>query len=485
MKESGLFSKRSIVIIIALFCMFGFGFFTPFEGMTQAGMQVLGVFCGVMILWMCVAIDWPSLLLILALSFVPCLGFKDILKSSLGNDTFAFLLFSFICTAALAKTSFIRRVAVAFITSKFAKKGPWHFTFFFFTAIIVIGCFMSPSVLFVVCLPILEEIYELFELKKGDRFATMLIIGLVCCCGIASGMTPIGHAYGPLAIGAFQSATGATISYVDYMKAAVPVGIVTYVAMFLLFKFVMRPDTSCLKDVNADALKITEPVTTREWMIIGVFFIVVLLWIAPSFLKPILPDVYQFINSKTVAFPPLVGIILMSILTMDGKPLLPLNDALKYNVAWPALINTMGTMALGAAMSNKDVVLTAFLGDLISPITTQLAPIILVGFFILWVAIMTNLSSNIVSITVVTNIAIPVCLALNGAVNAAAVACLVGMMGGYAFAAPPAMPSVSLSIGTGWVDSGTILRWGFTIMAAAVIAAVVVGYPIAAASMVY
>lgn len=79
--------------------------------------------------------------------------------------------------------------------------------------------------------------------------------------------------------------------------------------------------------------------------------------------------------------------------------------------------------------------------------------------------------------TVVTSIAIPVCLSMGGNISAAAVCCIIGMMGGYAFAAPPAMPSVAISIGSGWTDSTSILKYGSLVMLIAVIITVAVGYP--------
>ena len=55
------------------------------------------------------------------------------------------------------------------------------------------------------------------------------------------------------------------------------------------------------------------------------------------------------------------------------------------------------------------------------------------------------------------------------------------MMGGYVFAAPLAMPSVVISIGSGWTDSTSILKYGSLVMLIAVIITVAVGYPIATA----
>lgn len=475
--------KRTLVIIASLLLMFCLGFLQAPAGMTQDGLRVLGVFAGAMLLWLFIGIDWTSLLVILGLICVPSLSMNKILSSSFGNNTFAFLLFSFIVAGALTKTTLIKRIAVGFVTNKWAQKGPWQLTFLFFTAVIIIGCFISPSVLFIVMLPILEEMCELLNVKKGDRFGTMLIIGLVCCCGIASGMTPIGHAYGPLAMGAYQTATGNTISYGHYMAFAIPVGILSYIGMFFAFRFLMKPDTSMIQDINLDSLKMEGNVSRKEKMILGIFALVVLLWVAPSFIQKSLPAVYEFINSKTIAFPPLVGIVLMSILTDEGEPLLNFNKIMKESVAWPALIMCAGTLALGSAMTAEGVELNTYLAGAMSPVTSGLAPLALVILFTFWAAVQTNLSSNIVTITVVTSIAIPVCLSMGASVSTAAVCSIIGMMGGYAFAAPPAMPSVAISIGSGWTDSTSILKYGSLVMLIAVIVTVLVGYPIAAGLM--
>ena len=475
--------KRTLIIAVALAAMFFFDLLPLPAGMTPDGMKVMGVFVGALMLWLFIGIDWTSLLVIAALSFVPSLAMGKILQSSFGNVTFAFLLFSFICTGALTQTTFIRRIAVAFVTNKWARKGPWSFAFLFFAAVLFIGCFISPSVLFIVMLPILEEIYELFGLKKGDSFAKVLLIGLVCCCGIASGMTPIGHVYGPLAMGAYAAATGKAIDYFAYMAFAVPVGLISSVAMFLAFRFIAHPDTSSIQSMDLDSMKLEGNVTRREKLILCIFALVVLLWILPSFIKGVLPDVAKAISAKSIAFPPLVGLILMCIVTDEGTPLLPFNKVMKENIAWGALIMCAGTLALGAAMTAKGVELNTWLGAQMSPVTKALGPTALVLLFTLWAAIQTNLSSNIVTITVVTSIALPVLTAAGSAVSAPAVVSIIGMMGGYAFAAPPAMPSVAISIGTGWVDAKTILFYGSIVMLLAVAVTVWIGYPIAVAMM--
>lgn len=247
--------KRYSCIFLALLLILFVKHLPLPTGMKPLGMNVIGIFLGSLLLWLTVAIDWPSLLCITAIGLIPEIGFKNVFLSSFGNDTFAFLMCTFLCTYVLAETPFLKRCAVSFITSPIAKKGPWLFVISFISAIIFIGCFVSPSVLFVVFLPILEKINEILGLKKGDKIGKMLMISLAFCVSVAAGMTPIAHVFSIMAMGFYATATGLTIGYAEYMAFAVPVGIICAIFLILIFRFILNPDMTKIKNIDVSALK--------------------------------------------------------------------------------------------------------------------------------------------------------------------------------------------------------------------------------------
>ena len=59
-----------IHIAIFLIITFGVGFLPPFAEITPLGMRVLGVFLGVIYGWCFIALDWPSLVALVALVIV-------------------------------------------------------------------------------------------------------------------------------------------------------------------------------------------------------------------------------------------------------------------------------------------------------------------------------------------------------------------------------------------------------------------------------
>lgn len=466
--------------IFSLFIILFFRFIPAPAGLNSEGMQVIGIFSGVLILWITVGIDWPSLLCLAALSFVPSIGVGETLKNSFGNQTFAFLLFTFMCTYALSQTSIIKRIALAFVTSKIARKGPWQLTALFLLSVLVIGSVMSPTVLFFIMLPILEEIYRILELKKGDKFAAMLMIGLVTCTSLSSAMTPIAHVFPVIAMGVFEALTDVSISYASYMQFAIPAGLLIFGIMMGIFKVILKPDVSNFRAIYEEDFRNTEvaPFDLREKLIVSVFAVVIAFWILPGLVKDIFPAFTAAVNQYGTAMPPLIGVIVLAMIKVEGKSLMNINEAMTKGVSWPSMIMVASTLALGSAMTNESIGLTRYITEAIMPVTHQLSTVLLIILFITWAAIQSNLSSHMVTSQLVSSIAVPVAIS-TGSLNAAAIACVIGMVSAIGSAAPPSMPYVAVAGSSGWTDAMELMKYGFYNMLGTIIVAAVVAYPLA------
>ena len=270
---------RSIVIPLSLILCFVGQFIPETNGLSSEAFGVIFIFIGVLILWLTIGIDWPSLLCLFALGFIDSFGFNKVLSSSLGNSTFAFLLFTFICTYALSKTSLIKRIALAFINLKIAQKNSYLFIFFFLLGTLFLGLFISPSVLFVVLLPILNEIIAQLKLEKTDKVAKILMLGLGFTVSISSGMTPIAHVFPILAI----NAANLEVSTFEYIALAFPTGLVLFLLMYLLLIVCIRPKKDGLNFENVAKLKeTTQKLNKKDVITLIIFILVLFLWIVPS-----------------------------------------------------------------------------------------------------------------------------------------------------------------------------------------------------------
>lgn len=473
-------NRKIPILLFALLAIFFFRFIPAPVGLNGDGMQVVGIFLGTLLLWIFVGIDWPSLLCLAALTLVPALDPGQVFASSFGNETFVFLLFTFMLTYALSQTSIIKRIALAFITSKWAQKGAWQLTLLFLLSVLLIGLFISPTVLFFIMLPILEEIYDILNLKKGSTFASMLMIGLVISCSLSSGMTPIAHVFPVIALGVFESIANLTISYADYMAFAIPSGLLIFLLMLLVFRFILKPDTKQFKQLDkADFKQMqTEPVTTREKMILSIFIIVILLWVLPGIISPILPNVAAIIDSFGTAVPPLAGVVVLAMLRLEGKPLLVINEAITKGVSWPSLIMAASTLAIGSALTNEDIGLINYVSNVMKPIAQGLSPLLIVGLFIAWATFESNIGSHMVTSQVVTSVAVPIALSSN-MVEAASLAAVIGLVASIGSATPPSMPYVAIAGSSGWTNTIQMLKYGMLVAVGTLIIALFIAYPLA------
>ncbi len=468
---------RCIIIPICIAMCF-LGRFIPTNGvLTSDAMGVIFIFLGSLILWLTIGIDWPSLVCIFALAFLDNLSFGSVLQSSFGNSTFIFLLFTFVCTYALSKTSLIKKIAISFINSKLAKKSGFLFIALFLTSVLLLGLFISPSVLFVVILPILKEILNIANIEKGHKVAKVMLLGLGFTVSISSGMTPIAHVFPILAM----SAAKIEVSSLVYMGIAIPTGLVIFLLMLLMFFIYLRKDADVIKGIDVSSLKKDlKKIDAKDIVTLVIFIVVILLWILPSIFKGVSIEFYNAINQYGTAMPPLLGTILLCVIRIKNEPIIKIDDALKNGIPWGSLLMCAATLVLGSALTNDAIGIKSTLSNAIGSSIGSLPIIILLIIFVCWAAIQTNLSSNMVTATLVATVASSV---LSSVINISiaefnTIICLIGMMASFAFATPPSMPHIAIVAGDENCSTKDVLIFGSILMVISIICTCLIGYPL-------
>lgn len=498
LKDNKIF--RLIIIPVCIFLCF-FAKFLPNDifplasinvagvtyGLTRDGLNVLLIFLGCLILWLTIGIDWPSLLCIFALCFLDSFNVSDkdalransIFANSFGNSTFVFLLFTFMCTYALSKTSLIKRISLAFINNKFAKKHGYWFIVLFLSAVLLLGLFISPSVLFVAVLPILNEILELAKINKEDKVGKVLMLGLGFTVSISSGMTTIAHIFPINAI----NAANLNVSPLQYMLVGIPTGLVLFAVMNLIFAFVLHFGKDCKSITNVDVSSIKdklEKIKSSDIVTLSIFILVILLWVLPSLFKESAPQFYEAINKYGTAVPPLLGTLLLCIIRIDNKPLLSISDAMKNGIPWPGMMMCASTLVLGVALTNNNVGLKTWLQYGLQGSIGGLPLFVLLLIFTLWAALQTNVSSNMVTATLVATVASAILTSIPNISNATIVSiiCIIGMLASFAFATPPSMPHIAIVASSDYCSTKDTLIYGGILMFASVVVCLLVAYPL-------
>lgn len=477
-----MLNKRITIILISILIMISFRFL-PLN-LSGDALAVLGVFVGSMILWLNIGIDVSSLITLLMLMTIESIGVKSVLNNSIGSNTIMFLMMTFIVSYGLAQTHYLKKLAFSFINSKVAQKGPWTFIMCFFLSVLISGLFISPTVLFMIFYPILNTIYEVLNLKKQDKLSGILMFGLIVCCGLSSGMTPIAHVFPLISMALVEKSLGISVSYLSYMSFGMVVGILAFVIMMVFFKYILRVDVSKLTNPKIFKLDLKDyAYFKRDRMILRIFILVCVIWLFPVLLKGFtsgrLYHLLQYLDKNGQVIAPLLGSILMFVFEVDCKPLINFKEAFSQGILWQSIIMCSATLALGAALINKDLGITTYLKDNLILVLSNLEPLLLIFVFILWTNIQTNLSSNLVTANLVTSVAL-VLLGNNSlGINLAALCVLIGMNASFAFASAPAMPCVSIAIASGYIDTKRTLKYGCFMAMVCILLSVSIGYFIA------
>lgn len=431
-----------------------------FGGLSNEALRVLGVFLGAVVLWLFVDITWPSVLALLALALIPGITTNAVIAASFGNSTIWFLVFSFLMTYSLSETGFLRRLALAFLNSRLARRGAWAFVFMFLLAVLALGSFIAPTVTFLMYFALHKEVAQALGLKPGSAMARVLMIGTACVTSISCAMTPIAHTFPLMALGFHETATGEAISYLAYLKIGLPSGLVLFAItlglLYLGFRNKVAAEKVAIGEMN---LQKAGQYSKRELLSAAVFFLVILTWL----LSGILPKALKPLADLGTVWPAMLGVVLLSAIPLGGSPVLDIKKGLAQGVSWASILLCAAALALGKFVSDPQYAITKLLGEALQPLMAGFG---IAGALLVLIAatiIMTNFMSNIVTTTVMYSVSTAVLplLALAGTVvSPQTAAILVGLCASLAFATPPAIAHIALAAGSDWAGPRDMLLYG-------------------------
>lgn len=448
-------------------------------GISAQTIGILAIFVTSLILWMSVAIDWPSLLCILALGCLPGVTHPQIFQQSFGNSTFLFLLFTFIVTHALEETHFLKRVVAKAIYSSWAQKSSWRFMTSFFLVVLFVSTLISPTILFMITFPIYEEMMQAFGLKKGDRNASLLLITLFCTIAIGTAMTPINHVFALTAIGIYESAFKEVISHLSYMQVMIPTGLVIFVGLLISLKWIWKVSLPPMQSIHIGELSDLPSVSIQERWVVSLFFLMIILWLLPEGLALGVPSMAKWMKQASIAFPPLVVTLLLAMIPIEGKPVLKLQQALSKGIYWPSLLLVAATLSLGSLLTNPDMGVLSLIQGYLAPLLEKLPASLVVFAIIAWAGIQTNFSSNLVTVSVISTVLV-VLTQSSGLqdVHITPLFPLIGFIASLAYMTPPSMPYVAISIGSKWTTAKDTFFYGGWVLVVSLLAANWIGYPL-------
>ena len=441
---------------ICLFIMFAFGQLPPLEPLTPLGMNLIGIFFGVLYGWIFIEIVWPSLAGLLALMLIG--GYKPmmLLNKSFGDPVVQMMFFIFVFCATISHYGLSRFISLWFITRNFVKGRPWIFTLTFLGSIFLLGGLTSASPAAIIGWSILYGVCELCGYRKGDGYPTMMVFGIVFAAQVGMSIIPFKQV--PLTVfSAYETMAGVGIDYGKYMVIAILVCVLAAIFFVLMSRYIFRPDMSKLVDLDVSKLDTEGSLQLNKIQKVILFFLILLvaLLLAPNFLPR---DFFVTRFLKAIGNTGIVVLLVtvMAAIKVEGKALLNFKIMVDSGVTWGIVLLLALVQPLSGAMARPESGITPFLMQVLDPLISGGSPL----FFALFIGFAAMALTQVMNNGAVGVAFMPI---LNSYCQATGVPpeiplIMIVMNVHYAFLTPAASASAALLHGNDWSDTKNIWK---------------------------
>ena len=442
--------------VICLAIMFGFGQLSPIEPLTPLGMNLIGVFLGVLYGWIFIDIIWPSIAGLLGLMLVGGMKPGLLLNKSFGDPIVVMMFFIFVFCATINYYGLSKFISLWFITRKAVAGKPWLFTYTFLGSIMLLGGLTSASPAAVIGWSILYGVCDVCGYKKGDGYPTMMVFGIVYAAQVGMALIPFKQA-ALTVMSAYETMSGTHIDYAKYMFIALVACALCSLLFLLIGKYIFRPDVSKLADLDANQLDKDQSLSLNkvQKMVLGFLFALVALLLIPAFLPGDIA-VVKFLKSigNTGICMFLVGV--MCFIKINGKPLLRFKAMVDDGVAWGIIFILAMVQPLSGAMANPASGITPFLMSVLEPLFGSGSPL----FFAVCMGLLATILTQFINNGAVGVALMPVIFSYctNMGVGPELPVIMVVMGVHLAFLTPAASSSAALLHGNEWASTKSIWK---------------------------
>ena len=382
--------------IITFFLMFFFRFIPPIGGLSEVGMQVVGVWIGVLYGWVTLSISWPSILGVVALGLTDYMPMGDLLMVAFGSQTMVMIL-ALLLLAAFVQQADLTNLIVDFLLTRKCTKGRPYMTLYLFLMAGFLAAVLSQCVaVLVIFLELFRLMLKMTELKPYTPAIPTFLVGMVFSFVIGDIALPF-KGCAILGIGAYDSISDGTMNMMQYTAYVLPMCLILIVAYVLFCKFILRVDLSGLASYVHHPSSENQLTLKKKVSLIGVLVALVLL-LVPS----VLPGTWEFtavINGMGLGGLALLIVGLLMVIKLDGESLMDFDALAKY-FPWNVFFILAILLPLSDAISSDAVGLNEILSDLITPLLSSLPPVAVILAMVVISGVVTNFANNMVICTI-------------------------------------------------------------------------------------
>lgn len=330
-------------------------------------------------------------------------------------------------------------------------------------------------------LPVVLLLWEIFYdvcdqlgLKPYTKYPTMVMIGIVIC-GYAGSMIPPYNGLCIICFGVLAAAAPElSVNFASYVGMAIAINIVLIPALTLFYKIIGPKDLEWGK-VELGKHKLSFNATQK----------IILCWIVALALVMMLPNMMPktwAVTQMLTRLSTVGGLVLiptlMMITTHKRERFLDINKGMMFGVTWNLYYLLATALYISGAIASKETGIATLLNQMMAPLMSGHGVFLTCAIMITLALVITNCINNVVTVTILTPIALGYMTAAGGnPVVIVALICFCCLQG-------VVMPAGSvcgalLHGNTRWLKPGMIYKYAILGEIIVVICCIVAGIPAA------
>ncbi len=464
--KSNKFGLKFVFLLLGLSLFFICAFIEPFPHLNSDAQKVGGLAILMLFWWLSEAVS-ISVTALLPIIILPLMGVLDIkeVSSSYANPIIFLFMGGFIIALALQKWNLHRRIALTIVRIVGTSANGIILGFMLATAFL--SMWISNTATTVMMLPIGLSVIDLLikrthiEAKQQKYFALSMMLAIAYSANIGGIATIVGTPPNVVFVGFIKENYDIEISFLNWMIVGLPFSIILlFIANFLITNIMYPnkighfPDAKIMID---EELKKLGMITYQEKMVLIVFVFTALLWIFRSSINYFLPS----LNLSDAGIS-MIGAMLLFIIpalssSNDKKQtqnfILEWRDAEK--LPWGILLLFGGGLALANAL--KSVGIIDLIGSAVSSLPNHNAVwiILLLSAIVLF---MTEVMSNVALIAVFLPVVAGIALGFDIPLLLAVIP--ITMASSCAFMLPMSTPPNAIVFASGYIRIPQMARAG-------------------------
>jgi sodium-dependent dicarboxylate transporter 2/3/5 len=411
----------------------------------------------------------------------------DMAFATFANPINMFLLGAFIVGHAMNIHGLTRRIAYRMATLPFVAGSPWRLLLLFGVGSATLSSLMSHVVMTMVFLSIALGMAKSLGLERGNRYAEALFLCIAWGSNLGIG-TPVGAPTNLIAIG-MAASMGYRVGFLQWMLVAIPVLVLSLLAMFLVVRYVLRPempDWHRRPDSLHAELRSMGVLSRGEKMAGGAFLVALFLWILPDLLPvflsggrqhPLSAWVTRHLDWSVTALVVAAGLFVIPLGSGNSRRVMTWEEAVR-GVDWGTLSLIAAALALGNTIASPKLGLGELLrANLSALVTSSESQFLFVFLVVAFTVVVGSFVSNLAIVSLSGSLVQAVGPSVD--VNPIALLVAVGIAANMDFALPIGTPPSAMVFASGYVGIRHMMKGGIVLSLVSIPLVAVLAYYLA------